>query len=386
MAEKIFKLVALPFLALFLLFAFAVSLGGVEYPVKELGNCASQAECETYCDQPENITVCIGFAEEKGFIDSRQAEEEKRIANLIIEGKTPGGCANEQECRSYCGESGHFDECISFFEENGLLSREEIETIKKFGSFDFKGPGGCLGKEECEEYCREESHFNECIQFMEKYDLISPEEIENVKKIGSFTGPGGCVMDECDGFCEKPENAEACIEFAHEHGMISEEEYTILKKTGGRGPGGCKGEEECDAYCEEPEHAQECLDFACENGIMSQQECGRIRNELEKGRGPFTTGPGGCKSEEECEAYCEDPAHAEECIDFACSNGYMSEEECEEAREGLRQAAEQREAPVGPGGCTTKEECDAYCSQPEHYEECLEYGEEHGLNGGMPEG
>lgn len=378
MGKKIFKLTAVFFLLILVFFAFAVSLGKIEYPVEGLGNCSSQEECEAYCDQPENIEACIDFAEEKGLIDSEQAEREKKMARLVANAKTPGGCTSEQDCRSYCEESEHFNECISFFEENNLLSVEEIKTIKKFGSFDFKGPGGCQGKQECKEYCKEESHFNECIQFMEKYDLIPPGELKKVKKIGSFSGPGGCVMDECEDFCEKPENFETCIEFGYRHGMISEKEYNVLKKTGGKGPGGCQGEKECEEYCNQPEHGEECLNFSCENGLMSPEECERIRKEIKEGKKPFTAGPGGCKSQEECDAYCEQPEHVEECIDFTCSHGYMSEEECKKAREKLEQERMQ-EGFIGPSGCKTEEECEEYCSQPEHFEECVEFECSHGL-------
>lgn len=46
-------------------------------------------------------------------------------------------------------------------------------------------------------------------------------------------------------------------------------------------------------------------------------------------------------------------------------------------RAGGRARDDARGGPVvGPGGCTTPEECNAYCSQPENYEECTQWCKE----------
>ena len=49
-------------------------------------------------------------------------------------------------------------------------------------------------------------------------------------------------------------------------------------------------------------------------------------------------GPGGCKSEEECKIYCQDPAHAEECIRFSVEQGFMSSEESQRMLEMMQMA------------------------------------------------
>jgi len=43
-------------------------LPGVTFPVAELGNCGSRAECEAYCDLPENMEACLNFAEAHNLI------------------------------------------------------------------------------------------------------------------------------------------------------------------------------------------------------------------------------------------------------------------------------------------------------------------------------
>ena len=40
----------------------------VTYPIEELGNCGSKAECKSFCDNPSNIEACVAFAKSKGLI------------------------------------------------------------------------------------------------------------------------------------------------------------------------------------------------------------------------------------------------------------------------------------------------------------------------------
>jgi len=82
---------------------------------------------------------------------------------------------------------------------------------------------------------------------------------------------------------------------------------------GGQAPP-CNGPEECQAYCSDPAHAQECQGMGPGGGGMGGQgmntEMGPTQGEQ---GGEMREGPGGCKSMSECIAYCKDPAHMEEC-------------------------------------------------------------------------
>ena len=130
------------------------------------------------------------------------------------------------------------------------------------------------------------------------------------------------------------------------------------------GPGGCKTKEECDIYCKDPNNTKECIEFAVDSGFMTLEEAKTVLLMLEK---DITEGPGGCQSKEECDAYCDDPANMEECIEFAVKVGFMTSEEAERIMEG------------GPGGCKTKEECDAYCSDSINKEECTSFAIENDM-------
>lgn len=411
-------------------FAQEGDLSGVTYPVAELGNCKNQDECAAYCDLPENMEVCldfaeahnllppleikmardmleleetagpggceghiecaaycddishieecVAFAEEHGLIPPEELEEAKKVMAAIRQGIQPPNCKSKSECDIYCQAPEHAEECITFAEAAGLMPPDELEEAKKFLAAIKKGvkPPACSGKEECDIYCAAEEHLEECLTFAEAAGFISPEDAAMARRTGG-KGPGGCRgKEECDAFCEDPANAEECINFAEEFGFMFHEEAEQARKMlkaglGLGGPGGCKGKEECEAYCNDISHMVECVDFAEKAGFMSPEDAARARRMAEMG---VMGGPGGCKEEEECRAFCENPANMEVCLDFAVKVGDMTLEQAEQAKRGMEMMQQ-----GGPGGCRSEEECRAYCEDPAHGVECINFSVQQGF-------
>lgn len=111
----------------------------------------------------------------------------------------------------------------------------------------------------------------------------------------------------------------------------------FLKATSEGGPGGCKGEA-CRAYCNGPAHQDECFEFAKVHDLIDEHEAEAVekfktlRAEIKK-----SGGPGGCDSEESCHAYCSDASHAEECVAFAVDKGVFLKEEAIERLKEFRE-------------------------------------------------
>ncbi|MDO8574795.1 MAG: hypothetical protein Q7R61_00740 [bacterium] len=339
----------------------------IQFPVAELGNCGSYEACKTYCDDPANTDACLNFAEKNGLISKKEVEIARKVG---IQGG-PGGCKSEAECRNYCetGDGENFDECIAFAEKNGLMPKEELEMVKKVGRQG--GPGGCRSKEACDAFCQQDANFETCLKFAEEHDLIPKEELERAKKMGNKPGPGGCRGRACKDYCENPDNLDACLKFAEENGLIDPKEVEMARKIGNKpGPGGCRGEQ-CKTYCEGPEHQEECFKFAEENGLIPPEELKRA----EKFRN--LAGPGGCKGNE-CRAYCETPERQEECFKFAKDNNLLPPEEMERV-ERFRSATQNLQTVGGPGGCKNGQECNNYCGDSAHTQECIEFGQKAGL-------
>ena len=90
------------FLLIVGIFIFVNFASAINYPIPELGNCASESACQTYCDNVENIEVCLNAAEKYGLMSSNEVAEAKKILPFLKAGTTPGKCKSEKECNNYC--------------------------------------------------------------------------------------------------------------------------------------------------------------------------------------------------------------------------------------------------------------------------------------------
>ena len=340
----------------------AQDLSDIVFPVAELGNCESKQDCEIYCDKPENMEPCLDFAEAHNLIKQNEIQMGRKMLEL---GKTsgPGGCQGQAECEAYCDGVGHIVECIEFAEKHGLIPANELGEAKKVAAAVEKGiqPPNCSNKTNCDIYCSKPENMQECMIFAQAAGLIPPDELEEtkmmLKAIEKGAVPPNCNgKQECDIYCEQPEHFEECLSFAEAAGFMKPEEVEMMRRTGGKGPGGCRGEQECEAFCENPDHSEECMKFALEYGFMTPEEAEQTKKMMDAG---FTTGPGGCESEQECEAFCQNPDNMKECIDFSAAMGEMTPEQAEKALKG------------GPGGCRTQAECEAFCQNPDNIKECI---------------
>lgn len=203
---------------------------GVAFP----GNCNTRQKCLEYCEAPENALECVDFAEAAGFISEDEAAQARIYIPLIQQGLTPGKCDSEEACEAYCQEATHALECMEFAVEYEILPPDELEVLTKILPFMRAGtmPGGCTSKDECEAYCAEGDHFEECIDIGLAIGVIKPEEVELLRKSGG-KGPGNCRSSEaCEAFCTKPENQKECTDFAVKIGLITPEEAEQAEAAG----------------------------------------------------------------------------------------------------------------------------------------------------------
>tara|TARA_Y100000034_G_scaffold117927_1_gene158037 strand:+ start:1084 stop:2592 length:1509 start_codon:yes stop_codon:yes gene_type:complete len=260
----------------------------ITYPIAELDNCGSESECLAYCDEPGNLGQCLDFAEAHSLMTPGEIEHARVFQSIGAIG--PGGCTGQEECEIYCDDIAHIDECIAFGEEHGLIPPGELEEAKKVAEALQAGatlPGGCSSKDECEVYCEDPGHIDECIAFAEAAGFMHPDELEEAKKFADLMKegdtPGGCRgKEECEAYCDSDRHFEECILFAEKAGVIPPEELEMIKKTGGRGPGGCRGRDECDAFCNNTANQEACFAFAQEHGLLSDKDLARSREGIDR--------------------------------------------------------------------------------------------------------
>lgn len=376
----------------------------IQFPVKELGGCKSENDCKSYCDNPQNLEACISFAEEHNLMSSEEVGQAKKF--VAAGGKGPGGCTSKEACENYCNDVNNISECIAFAEKSGIIPPQELEEAKKVKAALEKGaklPGGCKNKRECDNYCGASEHMEECINFAEAAGFIPPEELANAKKALEAIKKGAKPLpcrgkDECDSYCEKPENFEACINFAETAGFMSSEESAMARKTGGKGPGDCRGKDECEAFCKNPENQETCFNFGKEHGLIPEGDL----KEMEEGKQKMKEG------------LLNVPPEVLECLTSAFGNEFIeklktgtampSRDMGDKMRGCFEKMGPPKEMPgevpqqgmppredgkrmmppegfIGPGGCKTPEECENYCRN--NPEQCGQFSPQQNREGEM---
>ena len=306
---------------------------GMEGP----GGCTSKDSCETYCNDIAHIDECVSYAEKTGILPEQELLEAKQVQAAIAKGVTPPPCKNKKECDTYCDNPGNMKVCIAFGEAAGFLKGKDLEDAKKMVSAIEKGaiPPPCKGKEACDVYCSQPDNMEACMTFAQAAGFMSPEEAKGSEQVLNALRKGvkmpACKgKEECDKYCAEEKHIEECITFSVAAGFMSEDEAKMAKRTGGKGPGGCMGKKECDAFCKNPENQETCLNFGRENGLMSPEQFKEMEgeNKFQPGPGmenpggqimPQQAGPGGCKTPEECQTFCQN--NSEVCKNFGQQNG-----------------------------------------------------------------
>lgn len=297
------------------------------------GGCTTKDSCESYCDDISHINECIAYAEKTGILPPQELEEAKQVQAAIARGVTPPPCKNKKECDAYCDNPGNMKVCIAFGEAAGFLKGKDLEDAKKMIIAIDKGaiPPPCKGKEACDIYCSQPDNMEICMTFAQAAGFMSPEEAEGSQQvlnaIRKGVKPPNCRgREECDKYCAEDNHIEECIKFSVAAGFMSEKDAEMAKRTGGKGPGGCSGKEECEAFCKNPDNQETCFNFGKENGLIPPEQLKEMEKRDEKfqpGPGmenpggqmmPQQAGPGGCKTQEECETFCEN--NPEVCKNF----------------------------------------------------------------------
>ncbi len=245
------------------------------------GGCKGEA-CRTYCEDPNHQEECLVFAEKNNLIPKEELAQAKKFIEAAKKAG-PGGCVGA-ECRTYCATEDHREECFKFAKENNLINKTDEaafqsalklhETIQGSG-----GPGNCKTESDCRTYCTDAAHVEECVAFGAVHGGIKDADARRMIETfhnevhgdnNNFGGPGENLdiqKQSLDKF-EQFKNLE--IQFRGNNSMMGGE--MMNRDTGEVNqtnkqlppnntetfvrPGGCTSAESCMNYCRE--HMDEC--------------------------------------------------------------------------------------------------------------------------------
>lgn len=197
---------------------------------------------------------------------------------------------------------------------------------------------------------------------------------------------GNCGSKQaCKQYCDDSAHADQCVSFAEKHGLMNKDEAARARKFSGAlreagGPGGCKSPAACDAFCGDVANIDACVTFAERQGLSDNhiEEAKKIQKLIKSG-GQL---PGGCTSKESCERYCSDVEHGEECLAFAERTGLGPRPEAgsnQPSVDQMRKFIELAKSGGTPGGCKSKETCERYCGDEANREVCVRFGVQMGF-------
>ena len=208
----------------------------ITYPIPELGGCSNTKECYAYCEKPENNRACFVFVKKHNLVSKDELDKWEEFLD-VASGEGPGGCKNEKECINYCEDVSHIVECTDFVAKHNLVSSQELiemQKIAKAVKAGVKLPGSCRNKAECISYCEDSDHNEECVSFLEKAGYMTEKEASLVRKFKGKS-PGDCAKGKesfadaqisCNEFCNNPTNQPICFRFLQEAGIMTAEEAT----------------------------------------------------------------------------------------------------------------------------------------------------------------
>lgn len=363
------------------------------------GGCQGE-QCREYCSDPTHQEECLKFAEENGLIKHDEAERAKKFMDASREGG-PGGCQGEV-CKAYCSDLAHHDECFRFAKDHDLITQEDEQSFEAGQKINDAvkengGPGGCKDDSSCRQYCSDPAHVEECLAFATAHGGVSREQAEKMLKDfirgaqgqqrpeipGEFEDFGEGQFDAHGDFqkfeqehldqfrqledLEKKFRGPGGFSGGKEQGGFDERSAQGLQTNNVTGPGGCQGPQECITYCSDPSHRDECAKFFVEHkmapppgALFKQVPLGSESGYHNPQLPPNFVGLGGCKSYEECKAYCSDPNHQSEC-------------QTSEPVGTVRVKLEPSAGSANPYPCNSYDSCKAYCVDASHQQEgvCL---------------
>ena len=100
-------------------------LSDITYPIADLGSCANQQDCKAYCGIASNYSKCATFAQKNNLAVLVPA-----VFTAMQKGESPGQCKDEASCRVYCEDIDHLDECVNFVEKFKLASPEDLKEMR----------------------------------------------------------------------------------------------------------------------------------------------------------------------------------------------------------------------------------------------------------------
>ena len=217
--------------------------------------------------------------------------------------------------------------------------------------------------------------------------LVSTQTVFPIPKLGNC----GSALD-CWEYCDLMIHRDECAAYAKVRGISYRRGVLTVEPDQGEvlaaqisypisELGGCRSKEDCKAYCDFEINKAACVNFARAHGLATSVE-------KSEGKAPAVRPPGvvfpvteldNCASVSECRDYCSREANREVCAEYARKMGIGREGEEGEGSEEKMAALGIKFPLKDLGNCSSPEECRRFCDKRANLEKCEKFAKRHGL-------
>ena len=149
--------------------------------------------------------------------------------------------------------------------------------------------------------------------------------------------------------------------------VFAQSDHEIAKKYGITFPiaelGNCASISSCKTFCDNPDNYQKCTNFAQQHNLVSTDSTNTTSKTdaeiLELAKVEL-----GCSTIDECMAFCNKEENMEKCIDFAARHG-LGDGNADQMKQVISSLKQQF-------GCSSMTSCMDACNQPDNAQKCME--------------
>lgn len=196
--------------------------------------------------------VLLGLFFLTAIVFAQSDQEIARKYGITFPIKELGNCTSVSACKDFCGNSENHQSCTDFAKKHNLSNESSKSSSTKSDEEMLKLAGielGCNSYDACMQFCEQENNMEKCMDFAARHNLDGGNADQMKQQMSSVKNLLGCSsMKACMDFCNNPANMQKCMEVFKEAGFPVEASYS--------GPGGCNSEQSCQAYCEK--NPKEC--------------------------------------------------------------------------------------------------------------------------------
>lgn len=81
--------------------------------------------CDQYCADPTHVEECVKFSVAMGNMTEQQAQTAIKNGN-----KGPGGCIGKDACDAFCNNPDNQETCFNFAKDNGMVPQDQLQQMQ----------------------------------------------------------------------------------------------------------------------------------------------------------------------------------------------------------------------------------------------------------------